>query len=148
MSGLALTWNGDSSSAELTVLAADTPDPDLTTAVIISLFTDRRVASDDPLLDQGADPRGWWGDVAPPVEGDQIGSRLWTLRRQKRTAEVVRLARDFAQEALTWMTADDVAAAVTVETQPFGLTGIALSVVIDRAPGPARHRFDFLWEPA
>ena len=54
------------------VLAGTSPDRDLQgddglfTAVIISLFTDRRANADDPLPDERIcalpDPRGWWGD--------------------------------------------------------------------------------------
>lgn len=66
-------------------------EPLLRRAVTISLFSWRRAASDDALDD--ADRQGWWGDCAPSEAGDQIGSRLWLLRRRTLTDDTLRDAR-------------------------------------------------------
>lgn len=68
----------------------------LRTAVILSLFLDRRADDDDVLPNGSNDRRGWWADtVAPMTEygiggglasGDRIGSRLWLLSREKQLA--------------------------------------------------------------
>ncbi|MBI1408113.1 MAG: hypothetical protein GC145_18530 [Caulobacter sp.] len=146
MSGLALIWDAEAQEARLVVADAEQPDAALRTAALISLFTDRRATADDVLPEPGADRRGWWADVAPPVEGDLIGSRHWLSHRGKRRPEDIRLARDRAAEALAWMIADGVASAVTVEAEALGDAGIALSVAITRPEGPTRQTFDFLWE--
>ena len=49
---------------------------DLSTAILISAFTDRTALPDDVIPDGSNDPRGWWGDVA---QAYPIGSRLWLL---------------------------------------------------------------------
>jgi phage gp46-like protein len=86
-----------------------TIDPSLETslirAVVISLFTWRRAATDDPVDD---DERfGWWGDSYPTIADDRIGSRLWLLRRVKLTANTQRDAEFYAREALQWLLDDN-----------------------------------------
>lgn len=81
-------------------------------AVEISLFTWRRAEPGDALDDD--ERMGWWGDSFPSVAGDKIGSRLWQLRRRSVTPEVLRLAEEYCREALQWMIADDIVAAVDV----------------------------------
>jgi phage gp46-like protein len=51
---------------------------DLESAVLISLFTDRRAEASDVVPDGSNDRRGWWGDSGSLY---LIGSRLWLLRR-------------------------------------------------------------------
>ncbi len=96
----------------------------LRTAVILSLFLDRR-ANDDDILPNGSDDRrGWWADTVAPMtdygigggsaSGDHIGSRLWLLSREKQLAGVLERARHYAEEALTWLVEDGVATAVQV----------------------------------
>lgn len=73
-------------------------------AVVISLFTWRRAATDDPVDDD--ERYGWWGDSYPTIADDRIGSRLWLLRRVKLTADTQRDAEFYAREALQWMLDD------------------------------------------
>jgi phage gp46-like protein len=104
-------------------------DDSLRTAVVLSLFLDRRARDDDALPDGGTDRRGWWADtVMPMTEGtlalrdgarsirrpDQIGSRLWLLSRELQVQEVVRRAHDYAVEALNWLIEDGHASRVEV----------------------------------
>jgi phage gp46-like protein len=89
-------------------------DDGLETAVIISLFTDRRANADDVLPDGGDDRRGWWGDGWPDVDRDKIGSRLWLLSREKDMRQVVNRAREYARESLQWLIDDGVARQVEV----------------------------------
>ena len=86
-------------------------DDGLKTAIILSLFTDRRALEDDPLPDGSDDRRGWWADA---FAGDQIGSRIWLLEREKDTREVVNRARDYAEEALQWLIEDGIAQRIEV----------------------------------
>ena len=89
----------------------------LETAVLISLFTDRRANEDDELINAG-EYRGWWGDLLS--EDDQIGSRLWLIKGQKATQSNVILAKEYIQEALQWMLDDGVVAKIDVETEAQG----------------------------
>lgn len=147
MSDLALIWKDEAWSADLVLDAGDlTTDDGLKTAVIVSLFTDRRARPDDRLPEEGADPRGWWGDALAREADDQIGSRLWLLAREKRRPEVLARAREYTDEALAWLIRDGVAQAVTV-TAEFTTEGwLALGIEIDRPGGPSRLRFDHVWK--
>jgi phage gp46-like protein len=128
-------------------------DAGLRSAVVISLFTDRRAEPDDRLPDgAGGDRRGWWGDLAPPtvggvpMDGDRIGSRLWLLSREKQVQEVLNRAREYAAEALQWLIDDGIAQDVEIETS-FDRPGLlALLVTITRPPGDAvEFRFSTTW---
>lgn len=120
----------------------------LETAVLISLFSDRRAEPDDELPDGTGDRRGWWADVFLPVDGDRIGSRLWLLERAKQRPDVPRRAEEFMAEALAWLVEDGIAAAV----EPAAETGepdvLEMQATI-RKPGPGddvQERFQFVWE--
>jgi len=115
-------------------------DAGLETAVIISLFSDRRAKEDDVLPDpNNSDRRGWWGDLASPeVARDQIGSRLWLLEREKTTENVLVRAKEYATEALAWLIEDGVAEKVDVESErqgPVGSDILAISVKVYRPDG-------------
>lgn len=74
----------------------------LHTATLICLFSDRRLPDgyDNP-NDDGA-RRGWWGDSVkvPGEPAGEFGSLLWTLERSRLDRRVVKLAEDYAREAL------------------------------------------------
>ena len=102
----------------------------LRTAVLISLFTDRRAEADDVIPDGTTNRRGWWADPA-------LGSRLWLLGREKQTAEVLNRARDYAEEALQWLIDEGIAQEVAV-TCTWGEQHtrlLAIRVVITGLPG-------------
>jgi phage gp46-like protein len=117
---LALVWSTELGDADLSVIAADidedlATDRGLQTAVLLSLFTDRRAETDDkPPSGDATDRRGWWADQFAADEGDRIGSRLWLLDRSKRSNEVVLRATEYAREALAWMLEDRVVSGVDV----------------------------------
>jgi len=120
-------------------------DDSMRTAVIISLFTDRRAEDDDP-LPTGTDRRGWWADAWPVLEDDRIGSRLWLLAREKQLPEVLRRAREYAEEALAWLLEDGIAARVTVTAEVVRTGVLGLGIEIERpAGGAVSYRFDYLW---
>ena len=119
-------------------------DDGLDTAVMISLFTNRRAEPSDKLPGNSTDRRGWWGDSYAQNEGDLIGSRLWLLEGGKLTEDVVNQSRVYADEALQWMTDDGVAHSVTVET--FRRDDLLCMIVtIMRSQDPA-SRYQRLWE--
>ena len=97
-------------------------------AVVISLFTWRRAATDDPLDD---DERfGWWGDSYPTIADDRIGSRLWLLRRVKLTTDTQRDAEFYAREALQWMLDDGQVLEVDVITERADSYRLNLQVIL------------------
>lgn len=119
----------------------------LKSAVIVSLFTDRRAEPDDVLPGSVEDRRGWWGDAFPDVAGDRIGSRLWLLSREKQLGSVIERARQYAEEALAWLVEDGIASrvAVTAEAPRTGL--LALGITIERPKLPdVEYRFSTAWE--
>lgn len=121
----------------------------IASAVVISLFTDRRAP--EGWRPEITDRRGWWGDeIAPEGEAaEAIGSHLWLLRNEVATDAIALQAQVYATEALAWMIRDQVAASITVEA---GLIedprrGIWLDVKIAGRDGAQVYsqRFARLW---
>ena len=147
MTDIALIWSNDSFGGDLALVNGRlATDDGLRTAILISLFTDARARPDDRLPDEGADPRGWWGNAHSPVPGRELGSRLWLLGREKLTGAVVERARAYAAEALAWLKDDGIVSALAVEAARIGNHLLALKVTVDRPNGPARQIYDFTWE--
>lgn len=147
MSDIALLWNADSFSADIAIDAgALVTDDGLRTAILISLFTDARALPDDDVPQAGSDPRGWWGDSFAARPDDAIGSRLWLLDREKITSRTIERARDYVREALAWLIRDGVASAIDVQVEAQASDRLAIGVVLNRPTGPARQRFDYVWE--
>ncbi|HEY4254591.1 MAG TPA: phage GP46 family protein [Roseomonas sp.] len=132
---LALDWNPATLTGDLAREAGGrlADDPSLRTAVILSLFLDRRARSDDATQD--GDRRGWLGDALSPVTGDRIGSRLWLLRREKQLPETLRRAEDYAREALAWLVEDGLARRVTVAADWLAMGLLGLRVEIESNAG-------------
>lgn len=120
-------------------------DAGLETAVTISLFTDRRAAEGDD-VDPGIDPRGWWGDRYLRADGQQLGSRLWQLRRAKTTRVNVTRAAAWAREALRWLIDDRVAVTVEVTFERSAALGVYLLTVKITKPQKLAPRWERAWE--
>ncbi len=138
MSDIRLVWDG--SGADCAVRLADLErEEDIETAVILSLMLDARARDDDALPDGSGDRRGWWADsAAPAADGDRTGSRLWLLSREKTLPEVLRRARDYAEEALAWLLEDGAAKNVSVHAAMPRRGLLALTVVITLPDGSPR----------
>lgn len=148
LADLALVWDVVLGDADLTMIDSDlASDRGLETAVILSLFTDRRVETDDkPPSGDDRDRRGWWADQFAAVDGDRIGSRLWLLDRSKRTNETALRAKEYVAEALAWMLVDRVVAGIDIQTET---TASALLIAIGlQRPGrdPVFYRFAHVWD--
>jgi phage gp46-like protein len=145
MTDLSLQWDDELYAADFALKdGALVTDDGLRTAVIISLFTDKRAALDDVLPQPSSDRRGWWGDMLS-AQGWEIGSRLWLLAREKQLPAVLVRAEAYAREALQWMVDDGVAVAISVSAR-FPRNGwLQLEIGIDRPSGPDRERYDFVW---
>jgi len=124
-------------------------DSGLDTAVILSLFTDRRAEDDDVLPGTSGDKRGAWIDSFSEVEGDKFGSRLWLLESAKLIPDTVNRVRGYCEEALKWMVDDGIAKAVNVTaeiTRHHQLGIIAATIDIVKPDGSTtRYKFDNLW---
>jgi len=90
-------------------------DQGLYTAVIISLFSDRRAGPEDELPWPQEDRRGWPGDMISEYANDQIGSLLWLLVREKTLEETLQRAEEYAQSALQWMVEDKIVSKIEVK---------------------------------
>lgn len=155
MIDLAFVWDNDAAGADLVVAGgALQTHSGLRSAILISLFTDARAAEAAILPEEGSDRGGWWGNdfggdvgssIADPDDRNELGSKLWLLRRSKHTAQVLRDARQYVLEALSWLTRDGIASAISVEVEGQG-DRLAIAVTLDRPTGPARERYDFTWE--
>lgn len=113
----------------------------LATQVLISLFSDRLAAADDPIPDNTDDRRGWWGDTG---ETYPIGSRLWLLDRAKLTQDTPLKCKNYIDEALQWMIGDGVAASIVTETAIQLPSMLAARVTISRQDG-TRIAQNFAW---
>lgn len=144
---LRTVYDSESRSADLLLAGPQlATDDGLETAVVLSLFTDRRAALDDLLPDSTADRRGWFGDGFADVDGDRIGSHLWLLAREKQTNEVLQRAREYARDALRWLIDDAVARAVDVQASWLRQGVLLLEIDIRRADAaPVRFRFENFW---
>lgn len=78
--------------------------PDLSEAIHLSLTTRARARPDDDVQDPTV-LGGWWGDTFPDVEGDQFGSRLWTLQGRG-VPTALALIPEMVDEALAWAVED------------------------------------------
>lgn len=118
---------------------------ELVQATLISLFSWRKSNDDDGV--NIPNRQGWWGDTFASETNDRIGSRLWLLRREKLTDDVVTRAREYAEESLQWMIDDALASVINVSTDREN-NRLNMSVEIVR-PGDAQSiqaRFQNLWE--
>ncbi len=144
---IAIVWTGNHGAFSLNDAGDDLlTDAGLETAVIISLFTDRRAGEHDELPATETDRRGWWGNDHEEA-GDEIGSKLWLLRREKQMSSVVRRAEEYARESLQWMIRDRVARSVNV-TGSIPRTGW-LHLQIDIAKPDGRNlnlKFAYNWQ--
>lgn len=122
----------------------------LNTAILISLFTDRRIETYEPNPTDSSDHRGWWGDGVDLEANEQpLGSKLWTLYRSALTDDLAVKARDYAHEALMPVvrqgavahfdiqaSVDRQRAALTLEVVAYGQTGLRVY----------EQRFTRLWQ--
>jgi phage gp46-like protein len=123
-------------AADLAVEANDlAQDAGLRTAILLSLFTDRRADDGDILPPGETDRRGYWGDSIVPAATDRIGSRLWLLAREKATETTRARADEYAAEALEWLTEDRVAERVAVAADYFHPGMLGIRVIVHRPQG-------------
>jgi len=104
-------------------------DPGLETAVLISLFSDARAANDDALPGTQKLRGGYFGSL---LVGFNFGSKLWLLGRSKIDATTLKLAEQYAQEALEWMITDSIAETIEATAVKASNRQIDFTVTINR----------------
>lgn len=147
---LLLAFDGTLLQGDLSIAGADlATDAGLYSAIVVSLLTDRRARADDALPSGDRDRRGWWGDTLAAQQGDQVGSRLWLLAREKQLTSVLARAEEYAGEALAWLVEDRIARSVQVTAEVTRPGMLGLLVQVTRPAGDVvEHRFSHVWEPA
>lgn len=137
---LVMTENGGDIVLEGLDLARD---DGLETAVIISLFTDRRATPEQlPAGTSADDLRGYWGDVG---SNDQTGSHLWLLSREKQTPQTLARAQQYCREALAWLIEDRIAIRVEVGAAYVATGWMQIDIAIDRPDGLIQYRYNYEW---
>lgn len=152
MTDIATVWDVSTSTGDW-VLQAAAPGvhggslqsgDDLTTAVIISLFTDRMAESSDQIPDGTTNRRGWWGDLGQDVP---IGSRLWLLTRSKLLPSIPKTAKGYVEEALKWMLNDKVASRIDVTTAIASRSMLTIQIQIYQSDDTSRAlTFNWAWQ--
>jgi phage gp46-like protein len=119
----------------------------LQTAILISLFTNKR-AGKDITLPLGQDHRQGWVGAAftRNAAGDDWGSLLWTIYVSKSTTQILERARFYAQEALAWLVRDGLAQRVVVDAEWHGQLSQRLALRIQLYQGSQQKPiYDVLW---
>jgi phage gp46-like protein len=118
----------------------------LETAVLLSLFTDKRAPADLQIF--STDRRGFWGTTYNPAGQAELGSLLWTLGRSVKndSTSVLRTAEMYALQALNWLITQGVAATVTATAfwLSQGSGNLGLSIVITQ-PNGVVNQFSWVW---
>ncbi len=137
-----MTYDNISQAGDFVVTKGDlATDRDLETAVLISLFTDRRASDDDVVPDGTDDRRGCWMDALSEIP---LGSRIWLLNREKVIPSTVAELKEYIEEALQWLLDQHIARAVTVTCIPDSRKHQILAE-IDIARNGQNRRYQYVW---
>ena len=141
---IALAYDPVSKTFDLALADGDlTADSSLQTAVLLSLYCDRRARPEDELPDGSDDRRGWWADI---YNDRPLGSRLWLLSREKELDSVLSRAQEYATEALQWLLDDGIAQSLGVEAIHLRRGVLQLIVRIQRGDSSViERRYDYVW---
>lgn len=118
-------------------------DPGLETAVLISLFTDRRADDGDPLPDNNDDLRGWWADA---ISGRPIGSKLWLLERAKLNNTTLANMEQYINDALGWMESDGIVDNLETTAEKTGINEAKATTTIKKEGLEISFRFFYNWK--
>lgn len=126
----------------------------LHTAIVIALFTDKRIQPDHPLyylVDDG-DPRGWFGDgedIHPELGEGEMGSLLWVFERAPLTEEIRRWVEAIALDALAPLITQGVATRIDAQAiAKFAVNRCDLDVQLYAKDGSRlyNYKFDDIWQ--
>jgi phage gp46-like protein len=111
-----------------------------TTAILYSLFGERRASKDEV-----ADPqlrRGWIGND----DDFENGSKIWLLRQAKLTRDNLNRLEDEARKSLEWLVDDGYAVAIGEVTASVSDNNVTLEVNIYRSRDKVYRQYYKLWE--
>jgi phage gp46-like protein len=143
MADIRIVWNAALGRGDWSVVGDDLDTSDtLQTAVLLSLFTDKRAP--DSLQIYSTDRRGWWGNT---YGARPLGSLLWTLERAIKSdgPEVLRRAEGYCTDALQWLIDDGVAATVSATASWITQTTLGIYIAITEASGSVTRKFSWVW---
>lgn len=142
-----LVWSNLDGAGDVAIAENDLArDPGLETAVLLSLFCDRRAPEGARLPRGQTSVRGWWGDEFGDTPGDETGSHLWLLEGAPWSEATARRAEQYSREALQHMVDDRaVARVVPIATLPsVGVLELAIRIEKPDAPA-ATYRYGLTW---
>lgn len=132
-------------------LALDGPTSDLATtqgyetALMCSLFSDRRAAADEV-----GDPfkrRGWIGNLVADTPGDNYGSGLWLYEQRRGTQEVCTALAQEARTSLSWMIDESLVSTVSPTfTYDPAKRRMVLNIVESAIQGGVLRRTFEIWD--
>lgn len=113
------------------------------TAISMSIFCERRATAAEVLSTPLR--RGWWGNVAAQIDDFEIGSKLWLIRQERLTPEILNRIKDFINRGLAWMIDDEFAVDIAVDVT--GRNGTATATVtLVRPNGQVERRGFDIWQ--
>lgn len=121
-------------------------DDGLESAIIVSLFTDKRVTIEELPFPE-VDRAGWWGDLLAEIETDKIGSKLWLLAREKKTEQTRTRIIEYIKEALDWLITDGIAQTIDVNaTYPTAeRESVEVAISIQKPVGKVVFKYSLNW---
>lgn len=134
-------------STELLATYAMELEDTLATAIIISLFTDKRAGADDKLPLNETNRRGWVGDEFMATDAtlrrDNWGTLLWLIYIGKVTSDIPAFAEFTCKEGLAWLVRSGIASRVAVTAEWVG-DRLAIRPQIYK-PDQTTPVYDALW---
>ena len=139
---IALEWSAAHLDADLVVEDKHIKtDTGLESAVIISLHTDERVGHTEEHPGAVGDRRGWWGDQFLKLP---LGSKVWTLTREKLTPKILPKLVAEVTAALVWLKAAGLAAKIEATAEIYDSKTAAVKILITK-PGAAGETWERVW---
>ena len=126
-------------------------DNQIYTAVILQLFTNRRVENQGD-IPYGDDPGGWFGDnvdLRTDLGETELGSLIWQWERSALTLETLQGIEDAARESLEVLVDEGLLAEVDVNVTAVQLTGkVDIAVELFSVKDERRYeaRFSRVWQ--
>lgn len=111
-------------------------DRTLKNAIMISLFSDKRAGKHELSFDD-PDTGGWWANP-------KIGSRLWLLRREKITPDLLTKIKNYCLESLQWLPDTGACSSVSVEVRRTGTHSVEINVSIKK--NHQNENYSFNWD--
>ncbi len=99
-------------------------------AILQSIYNDGESTQNDRARMDKDERGGCWSNELLSI----VGSRDWTLRREKLTAQTISLAKRFYEDALAWLVEEGYAKTITIkvwEEKPTVMGRVATVTLVD-----------------